>query len=241
VALMYRLKSASEGGLDVVKSLNSVELIPVVELEPFAFATSDRKHPSSTGPDEPQEWSQYWYDALADSGVVGLTPLRPGSWHVPVAAFTNPVVLGQFLEVEIRRSDGIEALTDPDQWSTLSGGLALCSGGEVLIEPTCCGDLGNLSDWRNAVVYRQADWMMVWIGHPWVSVRFDLDQLIFSEPHESNPSNARWAISPEILDKAVTNAEVELEVFARRLHSNLTEMGVLEANPVARKMAGLER
>ena len=222
-------------------SLETVELVPAVELEPFAFATPDRTHPSGTGPDSPDEWSRYWFDSLADSGVVGLTPLRPGSWHVPVAAFTDSAVLGRYLDAMVRRWDGPESLTDPDARPVLNGGLAFCSVGDVLVEPTCCGDLANLSEWRDAVAYRQSEWKMVWVGHPWVSVRFDADRLVFSGPHESDAPNARWTISPEELGRAVAAAEAELEVFARRLRSALADMGVADVNSVARKLAGLER
>ena len=43
------------------------------------------------------------------------------------------------------------------------------------------------------MAYRQAEWKMVWVRHPWMSVRFDADRLLFSEPHESDMPNARWA------------------------------------------------
>lgn len=223
----------------MLTSLETVGLVPAVELEPFAFASSDRTQPVGSGPDSPEEWGRYWFDSLADSGVVGLTPLRPRSWHVPVAAFTNPVVLGRYLDAMIRRWDGPDALTDPDARPVLSGGLALCSGGEVLVEPSCCGDLANLSEWRDAMGYQQAEWKMVWVGHPWVSVRYDADQLVFSEPHESDAPNARWAVRPEELGRAVAAAEAELEVFARHLRSVLVDMGVADANTVAKKLAGL--
>src|SRR4051812_12905888 len=91
-----------ERGVTMLISLETVVLVPAVELEPFAFAAPDRTHPASTGPDSPEAWGRYWLDSLADAGVVGLTPLRPGSWHVPVAAFTTPVVLGRYLDAVVR-------------------------------------------------------------------------------------------------------------------------------------------
>jgi hypothetical protein len=219
--------------------LEAVGLVPVVELEPFAFAKPDRTHPEATGPDSPEECSRYWSESLADFGVVGVTPLRPGSWHVPVAAFNDPVVLGRYLDAVVRGWDGPDALTGPDARPVLSGGLALCSGGEVLVEPSSCGDLGNLAEWRDAVAYRQDEWKMVWVGHPWVSVRFDADRLVFSGPHESDAPDARWAVRPDALGRAVAAGEAELEVFARRLRSALADMSVADASSVAARMAGL--
>jgi hypothetical protein len=61
-------------------------------------------------------------------------------------------------------------LNQPDGMP-LNGGLALRSQSQnVLIEPSCCADLGNVADWRKAVGYRGAEWRTLWIGHPWLLV-----------------------------------------------------------------------
>ena len=58
---------------------------------------------------------------------------------------------------------------------------------------------------------------MLWIGHPWLSVRSEGRTLVLSEPHESDTPTARWAVDAGVLDRAVDAAEVELEGFSRRL------------------------
>jgi hypothetical protein len=132
--------------------------------------------------------------------------------------------------------------SDPDCKPVLDGGLALCCNGEVLAAPTCCSDLGNLSDWRDAVAYRQPNWSILWIGHPWLSVRFDAGRLVLSDLHESGSPVARWAVTPEELGLAVTAAEAELEVFARRLEPTVASFNTKDnAARAARRLAGLER
>jgi hypothetical protein len=147
----------------------------------------------------------------------------------------------RILTMIVRGWGGPEALTDPDANRVLNGGLALCSGGEVLVKPACCGDLGNLSEWREAAAYRQSDWRIVWVGHPWVAVRFEDGRLLVSEPHEHGTANAmaRWSIKPDELGFAVAAAEVELDEFANRLQQVLADMRVPEASLVSRKLAGL--
>lgn len=221
--------------------LEEVALVPAVELEPGKFATRERPLPAGTGRDVPEEWTRYWLDSLADSGVVGLTPLWPASWLVTTRQLTGGEVLGRVLSAIVREWGGPAAFSDPDGKPVLDGGLALCRDGEVLVAPTCCGDLGNLSEWRDAAAYRQTEWKMVWVGHPWVSVRFDEGRLVFSEPHESDAPTARWSVRPEELHRAVAAAEAELEDFARRLRTVLGDMGVAEAGLAARKLAGLAR
>lgn len=220
--------------------LREVELIPVLELEPWVFSTVERPRPSGSVLETPEGWARYWLDSLADSGITGLTPLRPGSWHVPAHQLGDPETLEKILRIHTRDVDGIEAPIDAEEIPTLSGGLALLSKGEVLIEPTCCSDLGNLSEWRNAAGYRQPEWRMLWIGHPWLSARYDGRLLVISEPHESDTPSGRWAVDAGVLDRAVDAAEVELERFSRRLERVLMSLGSGDqAGRLARRLAGL--
>jgi hypothetical protein len=220
--------------------LHDVRLVPVLELSPARFATRERPLPTGSGREVSQEWDRYWRDALADSGIVGLTPIRPGSWHVPAASLTDPILLGKLLAAAVKDWEGPESLTDPDGKPVLDGGLALYQADEVLAEPACCVDLGNLSDWRVAAAFRGADWQMRWVGHPWLSVRHDGRWLVLSGPHESETPAARWAVTPDELGRAVEQAAAELEAFAGRLQPAVAVLaGGKAAVLVARRLAGL--
>jgi hypothetical protein len=169
-----------------------------------------------------------------------LRPIRPGSWHVPTTAFTDPLVLEPVLAAILQASGGVEALADPETSPALNGGLALRCAGDVLVEPTCCSDLGNASDWKEAAVYRGWDWRMVWIGHPWISVCCREPWLILSSQHESADPKEGWAVRPEELGGALAAAEGELERFARQIAAVLPSMGYSDDPlPMARRMAGL--
>jgi hypothetical protein len=220
--------------------LLDVRLVPVLELSPARFATRQRPLPSGSGREVPQEWDRYWRDALADSGIVGLEPLRAGWWHVPTASLTDPILVGKLLAAVVKDWGGLESLTDPEGKPVLDGGLALFQGGEVLAEPACCVDLGNISDWREAARYRGTDWQMLWIGHPWLSVRYDGRWLVLGGPHESETPAARWAVTPDDLERAVGLAAVELEAFADRLRPAVAALvGDEAARLIARRLAGL--
>jgi hypothetical protein len=225
--------------MDEPTYVEGIELTPVIELTPGTFSTRERTLPSGSGRDLPDEWHRYWLDSLADSGVVGLKPLWPASWLVTTRQLTDGDVVGRILSANVRDWGGLEALSDSENRPVLDGGLALCHNGEVLVAPGCCGDLGNLSEWRGAAAYRQPDWKIVWTGHPWLSVRYDAGRLVFSEPHESDTPTGRWLVRPEELVRAVAAAEVELEDFARRLEPVLEPMGVAEVRRNARRLAGL--
>jgi hypothetical protein len=164
--------------------LEDIELIPVLQFEPSAFAADDRPGPSGLVKDIPEEWYRYWLECLAESGITGLVPIQRGSWHVPTREFTDLAPLRKVLEVIFQKLSENGFVDQPDG-TALLGGLALRSQSQnVLIEPTCCADLGNVADWRKAAAYRQAEWQTLWIGHPWLSVRYHAPRLIICDPFE---------------------------------------------------------
>jgi hypothetical protein len=231
---------ASEGNaVPSVVVLEGIELVPVLKLEPFRFAAGDRSAPSGIYEDMPEEWYRYWVQSLADSGITGLMPVERGSWHVPTSEFTGPELLERVLELifqnlsEAGFSIDLECLP-------LDGGLALrCQSQNVLIEPGCCGDLGNAASWRRVAGYRRAEWHPLWIGHPSLSVLYRAPRLIISSPHDAEDPTARWAVCPDQLQVAIESAEIELERFARQIAVALPSDYKVESRLMGRKLAGL--
>lgn len=219
--------------------LENIQLIPVLELEPYKFSAETRNSPS--GEWDAEEWFRYWSDSLADSGITVLRPLVRGYWHVPTVNFDDSNNLQRFLEKTFEEWGGIDSLSDPDCKPVLDGGLALrCSSTDTLIEPGCCADLGDSKNWKEAAAYRGSEWQMLWIGHPWLSIRYQSPWLVVSEPHESSTPTDRWTVSPEELNRAIDDAKTELERFAGEIARILPMLGFRE-DPVVmgRKLAGL--
>lgn len=220
--------------------LQNIALMPVLELEPWNFATQARTMPDSSTREVPDAWYRYWLDCLTDSEITGLEPLRSGSWHVSVGQLADkPDVLEKLLYFFVNDWGGIKVFSDPDQKPIFGGGLALCSGSDVLTEPTCCADLSNLFEWQKAATYRETSWSMLWIGHPWLSIRYEAPWLVISDPHESNRPAEHWAVSPDDFGLAVNAAEAYLERFAQSLRSTLEAMGVEGIVECSQKLAGL--
>jgi hypothetical protein len=219
--------------------LEDIELIPVVELEPFVFASDDRSLPSGRYQDMPEEWYRYWSESLADSGFTGLRSIQSGSWHVPTSEFTDAAPLRRVLELIFQNPSEMGFACEAD-CMPLNGGLALrCQSQNVLIEPGCCADLGDTANWRDVVGYRQAEWRTLGIGHPSLSILYHAPQLIISSPHEGKYPTARRAVGPEQLRFAVVAAEVELERFARQIAIALPSGYEADSHLIARKLAGL--
>lgn len=227
-------------GMNSTIQLRDVALEPVIELEPSRFARQKHAYPDRSGAEVPDEWERYWSTSLADAGIVGLTPIRPASWHVATREFTDLSILQKVLSDLISGWGGTANLLDPECSPVLNGGFAVISEGDVVLEPMCCCDLGNLADWREAASCRSADWQMLWIGHPWVSVRFDEGLLMISDLHEGAAPVSKYAVRPDDLQKAIGLAEAELEDFSHRLQAAVAPtVGAETAPALARQLAGL--
>lgn len=112
-----------------------------------------------------------------------------------------------------------EVLGDLENEPELHGGFALLSqSGEALIEPTCCSSLKDLVNWKAAAQNHEAYWQELWVGHPWISTKYQSPLLILSDYHDINTEiSDRWAVLPQNLEQAIQNAEIELTEFSQRL------------------------
>ena len=220
--------------------LERIELVPVLRLEALRFATQDRAVPSESRQDMPGEWLRFWKDSLADSGLGGLDPVVPGSEFVETRAISTNS-LEKILRKLIKNCGRIDSLADTGGGNVMEGGIILRSfSGGVLIEPGCRSDFGTIQDWHAAANYRSNEWSDLWIGHPWVSVRFQDSSLLISEAHEQGNPIAHLALSPEKLLHAIEAAKDELRSFAAHIARLLPGMGYGgDAEAMAHRMAGL--
>ena len=135
---------------------------------------------------------------------------------------------------------GIESLSDPDCVPILNGGLALCGKTDVLVEPGCCADLLDVNNWAEVATYRKAEWQMLWIGHPWISFRFQAPWVILSDRHESDAPRERWAVSPDEIRRALSETHMELKAFSMQIARVLPTLG-FSGDPIlmANRLTGL--
>lgn len=194
--------------------MSQVRLVPVLELAPSDFKSENRASPEYPSTDE--EWEQFWRDSLADSGIAGLQPIKARSWHVALNQLTE-AHLEQVLRVYFQGKEGELEL---EFLGPLSGGYTLCVQERAWITPRCCSDLTDIEEWQAAAEYRSLEKKTIWIGHPWIEVRFERGQLLFTDTEEQG-SQAEWAgecaVEPEALQQAVDQARQELQVLCQRL------------------------
>ncbi|XYH92971.1 hypothetical protein ACMHYB_34585 [Sorangium sp. So ce1128] len=223
----------SEEQPNIRVTTDALRLMPVAELEPGRFGSVP--HPSS-GPWTATESDSYWRACLRAGGLVGVDPIVPGSWFVAIDALTSQDALIKVLHAHL--GDSVPA---DDEVGPLCGGLALVDGVEVLLLPTCCGDLGDLGNWWTAAHRLAESPEMLWIGHPWLMAWYDAPMLhVREEPEDGIPAQPReFVVKPEILQRAVRLAVQDLDVFSERVASALQHIpGVIDALATARILVG---
>jgi hypothetical protein len=221
-------------------TLQEILLVPVITLEPSKFSRVTHQTDADVSKEMPQDQEQSWYSALADSGLNGLIPVVRGSWNVPVSQFADSQ-----LETILRRIvedwGGVSYLNNPDTEPFLSGGFVLLSANQgLVIEPTCCGDLRDISNWKEAATSSGSEWEQLWIGHPWLSYKYQEPWLLLSDLHEAKAPVERWVVRRKELEDAVLTAESELVAFADRIDVVLSMWPEIKnSKKAARMMAGL--
>ncbi|MEV5705698.1 hypothetical protein [Actinoallomurus sp. NPDC052274] len=113
--------------------------------------------------------------------------------------------------------------------------------GRCLALPGCCGDLGDLGEWRTALRHDDPAPATLWIGHPWLLVSGDGSVLTLSGPVEDGaaPASVVARIARNALTEAVAAAEREVARFAGHLRAVCADLvGAEAAPPVASALIG---
>ncbi|MEZ4310757.1 MAG: hypothetical protein R3F14_22160 [Polyangiaceae bacterium] len=132
----------------------------------------------------------------------------------------TPFPLDKILDEHL---DGAEIGADLEEVSPFSGGFVLYGDAEPILLPSCCGDLGNIDEWKKAAAQRTDSPEMLWVGHPWYSTWFADGRLHIREEHEyPGPRAPRTVrVAPTLLEAAISDANREIDQLVDRLLSLL--------------------
>ena len=159
-----------------------MKLINTIEVAPYDYAKNEYESPNTTLASAPSEWNNYWIKCITDSNLGRLKPIQEGSFFVDIATLQSEEIL-EILKKELENIDFEEFA---EQVEHLCGGIAIELNGEIVIEPSCCGDLENLSGWESIFHSEIGVWQQLWIGHPWIFYRRINAQVELSEYTDLN-------------------------------------------------------
>lgn len=218
-----------------------MKLINTIELSPYDFANSEYEYPNRSSAELPNEWDKFWKKCLADKNLENLNSIRKGSYLVDVNSIKKSE-LKEILKSELKE---VELEDYEEQVGKIYGGIVIKIKDKFPIEPTCCGDIGNLYEWEEIFENANTDWKQLWIGHPWVFYRKANNEIEFSEYYEANIDEIKNIKS--ILKVPIDELKNKLKIakneqinFERKIQIALEEMGIKNSSRIAKLMTGNE-
>lgn len=216
-----------------------MELINTIEISPYDYANNEYASPNGRLSELPDEWNAFWLKCISDKNLGNLKAIKKGAYLADMDSIGEHE-LEEILKKELQE---VELEEFEDQVSILSGGIAIKENNSVLIEPTCCGDIGNIVGWESIVETESKGWTQLWIGHPWIFYKKDNGFIEFSDYTNANLEDF------EATKIVLTIAEVELKSalkkmrkqqndFEANIRKTLDKMGILHAEGIAKLMTG---
>ncbi|KFF10837.1 hypothetical protein [Flavobacterium hydatis] len=215
-----------------------MELINTIEILPSEYSNNDYKSPDSSFLESKIEWYNYWKKCISDSNLEKLEPIEKGSFFVDLNTLNDNelkiILLKTLTEIDLENID--------DEISHLFGGIVLKFNDQILIQPNCCCDIGNLSEWLKILISKENEWHQLWIGHPWVFFKTVDDLIYFSDYTEKNEAqnlDEKFSISKVLFEKNLKKIKQEQEEFKIRIERNLIELNIQQPKEIADLLASL--
>jgi hypothetical protein len=193
----------------VQKLTGRIRLQSVLNLRPWGLFKLQLPNPY---PQDAAIYHRLWKKAFETVGLDSLEPIQQGSSHVAVSQLTDDVL--QHLQKATRHVSE----HDRSEYMEWASGEMLLHNSDVILEPQCCSELASLAEWEDVAKYRESEWAMVWIGHPWIYMKYENGWLYFTDYTEDKADKATilYAIEPDKIAHAVTDARPETEAFLER-------------------------
>lgn len=216
-----------------------MQLINTIEISPYDFSNEEYEYPNGSSIEFPDEWNQFWKKCISDKNLGSLESIRKGSYLVDIRTI-NDDELAEILKIELK---DVELLDYEEQVRGIYGGIVLEENSTIYIEPSCCGDIGNIKEWKSISDSKLNKWNKLWIGHPWVYYRKVNGFIEFSNYTESNPESLKdFEISIRVSElelqtelKKVSEHQKEFEFSIRK---TLEKMGIANAEQLSKLMTG---
>ena len=183
-----------------------ITILNTIELSPSDFAKEEYELPAFDSANDREEWSQYWYRCLSDSGLGDVIPVELGSWFVDINRITDPqlhIIVQRYLR-------DVDADNYQEQVTWMYGGLAIKKEEQVIISPSCCGDMRNLHEGWEEIERTDLDtWTILYIGHPWLHYRRRDGYIEFSDYTEKNLNDTDVVEVKHVFDEEQLFAELK--------------------------------
>ncbi len=216
-----------------------MKLINTIEINPYDYANTEYQCPNGSSKDLPYEWNKFWRRCISDRNIENLKAIKEGSYLVDITSIGD-----KELEVIIKNQLKEVDLADyKEQVSSICGGIVIKVDEEILLEPTCCGDIGNIQEWENIFEEKSDNWKQLWIGHPWIYYRMKGGIVELSDYYETNivdlkEVNVMLTIQEKDLFSKLKLIKKQQIEFEQRVRIILDKLAIKNSKEIAKLIMG---
>lgn len=219
-----------------------IELINTIEINPLKYSKEDFELLQIADYPDSEELFLKWTET-ASRLTFNFNEIQKGSNLVDIKTIDDEslqiIVAAKLSEVEF---------DDPDENGfvlSFDGGIVLKKDDEILIHPSCCGDIENVENWQKVVDNRSFGWAEMWIGHPWVLYKRENGVISFSDYTEININEVKNVKVRFEVEESEFQTELGKVIqhqvrFKNRILNILKKMKINHAEKISKHMSGIE-
>jgi hypothetical protein len=219
-----------------------MEFIIAKELRLNKFTNQEYEYPKNSYKDKPLEWIKYWKKCLKDSGLEELNLINDtnGSCLINLNNIKDEdleiILVKELKEIDLDKYE--------DEILPFDGGLVIKNEtNKTIIQPQCCGDLGNIKDWLDTYSKVTNTWTKLWIGHPWIYIRKknnNIELSNYNELEQEEPENIEVAykIDTVIFSKKLNELIEKQKEVESRIKGILNKVSISNSNAIGKLLAG---
>lgn len=219
-----------------------MKLINVIEIYPLKYSKEESELPDSSAFPDSEIWYKEWVKS-ASSLNFNFTPIDNDSYFVDVDMVDDEnleIILGMDFK-------GFKpAELEEDTLTAFDGGIALMENDKAWVLPTCCGDIGNIKEWKKILEDKTEEWNELWIGHPWIFYKKVNGKIQLSDYSDVDIKDAkniqtRIEVGELELKTELEKAEKQQINFKNRISKILEKMDIKNFDRISEILAGIHK
>ncbi|MCX8524210.1 hypothetical protein OF897_09785 [Chryseobacterium formosus] len=217
-----------------------MKLINTIEINSLKYSQEEYELPESSDYPDPDEWFRKWEEVVSalnydfsriskDSNLVDIETIDDDNLQMILETDLQEIDLNKF----------------EDEVSIFDGGIVLTDKDKILIEPNCCGDIGNIDEWQRILDSTTSDWSDLWIGHPWIFYRKQNGKVQFSDYsdvslEEFTDIKAIFEVEEFELKNELGKIRKHQIKFKNRITEILQKLNIENAEKISALMTGIK-
>ncbi|WP_223606856.1 hypothetical protein [Chryseobacterium sp. OSA05B] len=218
-----------------------MKLINVIEINPLKYSKEESELPDSSDFPDSEIWYKEWVKSVSSLNF-NFSPIDNDSYFVDIEVIDDEN-LGIVLEADLKEINPEEI---EDMLTAFDGGIALMEDDKAWVLPTCCGDIGNIIEWKKILEDETEKWNELWIGHPWIFYKKVNGKIQLSDYSDLNLKDAKNIQAHIEVDELELKTELEKAEkqqinFKNRISKILEKMKIKNFDRISEMLTGMNK